>query len=53
MVAATGLAARGLRKVFHPGSADERIALDAVNLDLAPGDFAVVIGSNEIGRAHV
>lgn len=51
MVAATGLAARGLRKVFHPGSADERIALDAVNLDLAPGDFAVVIGSNGAGKS--
>jgi putative ABC transport system ATP-binding protein len=51
MVADTGLAARGLCKVFHPGSADERIALDEVNLTLAPGDFAVVIGSNGAGKS--
>ena len=46
-----GLAARGLRKVFHAGSADERVALDGIDLQLAPGDFAVVIGSNGAGKS--
>jgi putative ABC transport system ATP-binding protein len=43
--------ARGLVKAFHRGSADERIALDGVDLALATGDFAVVIGSNGAGKS--
>jgi len=46
-----GLSARGLSKVFHPGTADERMALDRIDLDLAPGEFAVVIGSNGAGKS--
>ncbi|MBM3407507.1 MAG: ATP-binding cassette domain-containing protein [Betaproteobacteria bacterium] len=51
MGALAGLKAAGLRKTFHPGSADERIALDGVDLTLSPGDFAVVIGSNGAGKS--
>jgi putative ABC transport system ATP-binding protein len=43
--------ARGLVKAFHRGSADQRVALAGVDLTLAPGDFAVVIGSNGAGKS--
>ena len=38
-------------KRFHRGTADERAALDRVSLDLAAGEFAVVIGSNGAGKS--
>jgi putative tryptophan/tyrosine transport system ATP-binding protein len=38
-------------KRFHRGTADERVALDAVSLALAPGSFTVVIGSNGAGKS--
>ena len=48
---AGGVAARGLCKVFNPGTPDARQALDRVDLDLAAGDFAVIIGSNGAGKS--
>lgn len=42
---------RGVSKTFHKGSADERIALDQVDLDLSDGSFVVVIGSNGAGKS--
>lgn len=45
------LGLRGARKVFHAGTADERVALDDISLELADGAFAVVIGSNGSGKS--
>jgi len=41
----------GLSITFHPRTPDERIALNDLSLTLAPGDFAVVIGSNGAGKS--
>lgn len=38
-------------KVFHPGTPDEKIALDHVSLALAPGDFVTIVGSNGAGKS--
>ena len=40
-----------LRKAFHPGTPNQRVALADVTLSLAAGDFAVVIGSNGAGKS--
>ena len=45
------LSARSLRKAFHAGTPNERVALNDVTLSLAPGDFAVVIGGNGAGKS--
>jgi putative ABC transport system ATP-binding protein len=41
----------GVSKRFHAGSADERVALDQVSLDLPEGSFMIVIGSNGSGKS--
>lgn len=40
-----------LSKTFYPGTANQRIAMDQVNLHLHPGDFVTVIGSNGAGKS--
>ncbi|WIM68801.1 ABC transporter ATP-binding protein [Corynebacterium breve] len=40
-----------LHKTFFPGTANERVALDGVDLALAPGDFVSIIGSNGAGKS--
>lgn len=45
------LCLRGVSKSFHKGTADERMALDRVDLDLPGGSFVVVIGSNGAGKS--
>lgn len=45
------LQARALRKAFHAGTPDERLALADVSLNLDPGDFAVVVGGNGAGKS--
>jgi putative tryptophan/tyrosine transport system ATP-binding protein len=42
---------RRLRVVFHPRTPDERVALDEVDLSLAPGTFSVVVGTNGAGKS--
>jgi putative ABC transport system ATP-binding protein len=49
--AAPLLDAAGLRKTFHAGTPNERVALDSVSLSLARGDFAIVIGGNGAGKS--
>ncbi len=38
-------------KVFNESTPDEKIALDNIDLKLAPGDFVTVIGSNGAGKS--
>lgn len=41
----------GVCKTFFPGTVNEKVALQKVNLHLAPGDFITVIGSNGAGKS--
>ena len=41
-----------MSKTFFPGTANERRALRDVSLELAPGDFVTVIGSNGAGKSR-
>ena len=45
------LGLHNIRKTFDTGLADARPALDGLSLELAPGDFVVVIGSNGAGKS--
>ncbi len=45
------LTAHSLNKLFHAGTPDERAAINNVSLDLAHGDFAVVVGGNGAGKS--
>jgi len=40
-------------KVFNEGTPDEKVAINHINLDMAPGDFVTVIGSNGAGKSTV
>ena len=40
-----------IRKTFNPGTVNEKIALDGVNLELKAGDFATIVGSNGAGKS--
>jgi len=44
---------RSAQKTFYRGQADEKIALDGLNLTLATGEFGVVIGSNGAGKSSM
>jgi putative tryptophan/tyrosine transport system ATP-binding protein len=37
--------------VFHPGTADERVALNRLSLQLGAGEFTTVIGANGAGKS--
>ena len=41
----------GINKIFNEGTPDEKVALDNINLHLAPGDFVTIIGSNGAGKS--
>ena len=38
-------------KVFNPGTVNEKVALNGLNLHLKPGDFVTVIGGNGAGKS--
>ena len=38
-------------KTFHPGTPDEKLALDDISLHLDPGEFVTIIGSNGAGKS--
>ena len=40
-----------ISKLFNEATPDEKIALDQINLELHPGDFMTVIGSNGAGKS--
>ena len=44
---------RSARKVFYKGQADEKIALNGLDLALANGEFGVVIGTNGAGKSSM
>ncbi|CAJ97231.1 ABC-type transporter, ATPase component [Cupriavidus necator H16] len=49
--ASTMLQVECLHKTFHAGTADERVAIDGVSLELNQGDFVVVVGGNGAGKS--
>ena len=40
-----------IKKTFHAGTINEKVALDGVNLSLQEGDFVTVIGGNGAGKS--
>lgn len=45
------LTLKRISKTFNPGTVNEKKALDRVNLELADGDFATIVGSNGAGKS--
>ena len=41
----------GVTKVFHPGTVNERVALNGIDLHMEEGDFVTIIGSNGAGKS--
>ena len=41
----------GISKTFHPGTVNEKTALDGLELHLQDGDFVTVIGGNGAGKS--
>jgi putative ABC transport system ATP-binding protein len=41
----------GIRKVFFPGTANEVVALDGIDLEVPAGQFVSIIGSNGSGKS--
>ncbi len=47
----TILSLNGVRKVFYPGTVNEKVALNSISLDLEDGDFVTIIGGNGAGKS--
>ena len=42
---------QNIHKTFSPGTINEKVALNGVNLNLNPGDFVTIIGGNGAGKS--
>ena len=42
---------QNIRKTFHAGTVNQKVALDDVSLTLKDGDFVTVIGGNGAGKS--
>lgn len=42
-----------LTKTFHRGTVNEKVALDRINLEVGPGDFVTIVGSNGAGKSSM
>ena len=42
---------KNINKTFNPGTVNEKVALENVNLHLDDGDFATIVGSNGAGKS--
>lgn len=42
-----------IRKTFHPGTANEHLALDDLSLTVQPGEFLVIVGGNGSGKSSL
>ena len=42
---------KNVSKTFNPGTVNEKVALENVNLHLDDGDFATIVGSNGAGKS--
>ena len=42
---------KSISKTFNPGTVNEKAALRGLNLTLADGDFATIVGSNGAGKS--
>jgi putative ABC transport system ATP-binding protein len=42
---------KNIHKTFNPGTINEKIALDGVNISLQEGDFVTIIGGNGAGKS--
>jgi putative ABC transport system ATP-binding protein len=51
MSASARLELKGIRKVFFPGTANEVIALEGIDLEVPAGQFVSIIGSNGSGKS--
>ena len=45
------LVLKDVSKTFHPGTPDEKLALDKVSLHVKKGDFISIIGANGAGKS--
>ena len=44
---------KNISKTFNPGTVNEKVALENVNLHLDDGDFATIVGSNGAGKSTI
>ena len=45
------LSIKNVHKTFNKGTINEKVALNGLNLELAPGDFVTIIGGNGAGKS--